>query len=151
MIDTDPCPPPGDRCERLHQHEEREASRELELHQEVVAMRTALTELAPKVQRATEVCTVLEARFSFLHAQGADTLAETVSAKREALTAREEVRAMAAQAGGEAGHAAAKALQRVQRKLYLAAAAVLIALATAIPALVQHYTGVPHAVPAASR
>jgi hypothetical protein len=149
---TDPCPPPGERCERLQQHEERDATRELELHQEIVAMRTMLTELQPKVQRAIEVCTVVEARYTYLTAQGVDTVAATVAAMRKAEEAKQEVRALAAAAGTEAGHEAAKALQRAQRKLYLAAAAVLVALATAIPALVQHYTGqIQPAVPAASR
>lgn len=149
--DTDPCPPDGIRCERLQRHEERDATRELALHQEVSAMRVVMEELAPKVQRAIEVCTVLEGRFAFLKAQGSDTMAETVAAKREAMTARDEVRAMAAAAGGEAGKAEARALQRAQRKLYLAAAAVLVAIATAVPVAVQHYWGAAPAAPAVSR
>jgi len=109
-------------------------------------------EWGPKLERCVMVTVDLEAMFPVLKVKTEDTLRAGVRTERKAEEAMQKVDELARAAGAEAGHAAATALAKAQRKLYLASAAVLLALATAIPALVQHYTWQPQpAIPAESR
>ena len=128
-ITTDPCPPPAPECPFGNGCPAVQSLRDLILR-EHEATRKEVGKLS--------------ARLDWVEAAGETTMAETVKAKIARAEDKAQIdmlTAVARKSGGEAGHEAAKSLQRAQRRLYLAAAAVLIALSTAVPALVQHYTG----------
>ena len=137
---TDPCPPPAPECPFGSGCPSVQSLRDLIL-KEHESTRKEIGKLA--------------ARLDWVEASGETTMAETVKAKiarAEDKAQIEMLTEVARKSGSEAGKAEARLLQRAQRKLYLAAAAVLVALATAIPVLVQHYTEHPQPLaPAASR
>ena len=99
-------------------------------------------------EETRRVVSKLSARLDWVEAAGETTMAETVKGKlahAEARAQLEMLTQVAHKSGGEAGKAEATSLIRAQRKVYLAAAALLLALASAIPVLVQAYTTHAHA------
>lgn len=94
-------------------------------------------------EETRRVVSKLAARLDWVEAAGETTMAETVRGKLAHAESRAQIEMLtqvAHKSGGEAGKAEATSLIRAQRKVALAAAAVLLALASAIPTAVQAYT-----------